>query len=232
MNTGIDVGKIAALNSGQKLGCIIGTGVLVGVGAWFLLISPEMDNLEVLTAKEATLRAEFTEKNDKAKNLPAYKKQLEEIEKSFDTLLAQLPEKSEMDALLNDINLSGVQEGLEFDMFKPAPNEVLTDIYAEMPVQTKVVGTYTDFGKFAANIAKLPRIVNLTDIKLTLPPADKNAQPKKGETQTSEESNKMVMEATIKTYRYLDQTEIAARREEAKKAKKKSQPTPPQTGAK
>jgi type IV pilus assembly protein PilO len=138
------------------------------------------------------------EKKKVAIDLPAYRKQLEEIDKSFGTLLKQLPGKSEMDALLTDINQAGLGRGLQFELFKPAAQETMRDFYAELPITIKVTGTYHDIGSFASDIGKLSRIVTLNDIGLT----------------TAKDG--LVLDATAKTFRYLDESEVAQQRKAAK----------------
>ena len=141
----------------------------------------------------------FLEKKKLAVNLEAYKQQRAEIEQSFGALLKQLPNKSEMDALLIDINQAGLGRGLAFELFKPAEKENFTEFYAELPVNIKVTGNYHDLGAFASDVAKMPRIVLLTDLKLD-PPKD----------------GVLSMEAVAKTYRYLDEEEVAKQRKSAK----------------
>jgi type IV pilus assembly protein PilO len=141
----------------------------------------------------------FLEKKKLAVNLDAYKQQRAEIEQSFGALLKQLPNKSEMDALLIDINQAGLGRGLAFELFKPADKENFTEFYAELPVNIKVLGNYHDLGAFASDVAKMPRIVLLTDLKLD-PPKD----------------GVLSMEAVAKTYRYLDEEEVARQRKTAK----------------
>ncbi|HLX23164.1 MAG TPA: type 4a pilus biogenesis protein PilO [Usitatibacter sp.] len=143
----------------------------------------------------------FLEKKKLAVNLDAYKQQRAEIEQSFGALLKQLPNKSEMDALLIDINQAGLGRGLAFDLFKPAATENFTEFYAELPVSIKVVGNYHDLGAFASDVAKMPRIVLLTDLKLDPP----------------NPSGQISMEAVAKTYRYLDEEEVAKQRKDSKK---------------
>ena len=126
-------------------------------------------------------------------DLDAYRKQLAEIERSFGTLLKQLPSKSEMEALLTDINQAGLGRGLQFDLFKPATTETMSEFYAELPIQIRVTGSYHDMGAFASDISKLSRIVLLNDIQLS--PSTKDSG--------------LAMDAVAKTYRYLDEEEIA-----------------------
>ncbi|MES2353747.1 MAG: type 4a pilus biogenesis protein PilO [Pseudomonadota bacterium] len=169
------------------------------VGAYFGDWSSQLDELEGAKQKEAQLKTEWIDKKKQAVNLDLYRKQLAEIEQSFGALLKQLPNKSEMDALLTDINQAGLGRGLQFDLFKPAPQETRTEYYAELPVSIKVTGTYHDLGAFTSDVAKLPRIVLLQDITIN----------------TGKDSS-LVMDAVAKTYRYLDEEEVASQRRTAK----------------
>ena len=185
--------------------------VLVGLGYYFVL-TPEMEALETEKAKEQELRKVFFEKKSQAINLDAYKAQMVEIEKTFGALLKQLPDKSQIDGLLTDINQAGLSRGLEFELFKPG-NESQAEFYAEMPIEIKVVGTYHDLGAFATDISKLSRIVTLGEVSVAN--QNKNAKP-------STSDGILVMEAVAKTYRYLDVDEIAAKRRAEKAAKDKA----------
>lgn len=185
--------------------------VLTGLGYYFVL-SPELETLEEERAKEVDLRQVFFQKKSQAINLEAYKEQMIEIEKTFGALLKQLPDRSQIDGLLTDINQAGLSRGLEFELFKPG-QEVQADFYAEMPITIKVTGTYHDLGGFATDISKLSRIVTLGDVVLTN--KNKEAKPTAADTL-------LVMDAVAKTYRYLDADEIAAKRKAENEAKVKA----------
>ena len=172
--------------------------VIIGLGYWFLW-SPSIDELEQSKAKEADLRQVFLTKKGQAVKIEAYRAQMVEIEKTFGALLKQLPDRSEMDGLLSDINQAGLGRGLEFELFKPG-QEIVAEFYAEMPIQIKVQGNYEDLGAFATDVSKLPRIVTLNN--LTIQPGGKDGR--------------LVMDAIAKTYRYLDSSEIAAKKGGAK----------------
>jgi len=163
----------------------------------------QFDALDKVQAEEVKLRESYASKKAKAVNLELYVQQLREIEQSFGALLKQLPNKSEMDALLTDINQAGLGRGLQFELFKPATTEKMADFYAELPITVKVTGTYHDMGAFASDVAQLPRIVTLNDI---------NIQNDKGT---------LTMDAVAKTFRYLDEDEVAKQRRAAKDAKAK-----------
>jgi type IV pilus assembly protein PilO len=176
--------------------------VALQIGAYFLFWQGQMDAIEKGRADVAKQKEVFLEKKKLAVNLDAYKQQRAEIEQAFGALLKQLPNKSEMDALLIDINQAGLGRGLAFELFKPAEKENFTEFYAELPVNIKVTGQYHDLGAFASDVAKMPRIVLLTDLKLD-PPKD----------------GVLTMEAVAKTYRYLDEEEVAKQRQSTKAKK-------------
>jgi type IV pilus assembly protein PilO len=176
--------------------------VALQVGAYFAFWAGQMEAIEKGRADVAKQKEVFLEKKKLAVNLDAYKQQRAEIEQAFGALLKQLPNKSEMDALLIDINQAGLGRGLAFELFKPAEKENFTEFYAELPVSIKVTGQYHDLGAFASDVAKMPRIVLLTDLKLD-PPKD----------------GVLSMEAVAKTYRYLDEEEVAKQRQTTKAKK-------------
>jgi type IV pilus assembly protein PilO len=177
--------------------------ILLGLGYWFMW-SPAIDELDQSVAKEQELRQTFLLKKGQAIKIEAYRAQMVEIEKTFGALLKQLPDKSEMDGLLTDINQAGLGRGLEFDLFKPG-QETVAEFYAEMPIQIKVLGSYDDLGAFATDVSKLPRIVTLNNVSIQ--PVNKEAK-----------DGRLVLEAIAKTYRYLDSSEIAAKKAAEKKA--------------
>ncbi len=163
----------------------------------------QFDALDRVQAEENKLRESYASKKAKAVNLELYVQQLREIEQSFGALLKQLPNKSEMDALLTDINQAGLGRGLQFELFKPATQERLADFYAELPISVKVTGSYHDMGAFASDVAQLPRIVTLNDIVI------------------ANDKGTLIMDAVAKTFRYLDEDEVARQRRSAKDAKAK-----------
>lgn len=172
--------------------------VIVFLGYWFDWKS-QFDELESARQKQEQLKTTFLDKKRQAVNLETYSKQLADIEQAFGALLKQLPNKSEMDALLTDINQAGLGRGLEFELFKPAPQETTSEFYAELPITIKVTGNYHDMGAFASDIAQLSRIVTLNDINVS---AAKNGG--------------LTMDAVAKTFRYLDEEEVAKQRKAAK----------------
>jgi len=191
--------------------------LLLALGYYFLL-SPALETLDQEKAKEQQLRDVFFAKKSQAINLEAYRAQMVEIEKTFGALLRQLPDKSQIDGLLTDINQAGLSRGLEFELFKPG-SETQAEFYAEMPIAIKVVGTYHDLGAFASDISRLSRIVTISNVAVVPQGSGKDSKP--ADTKVASASNMLVMEAVAKTYRYLDAEEIAAK-QKALKAEKEA----------
>ena len=191
-----------------KIGALILAFVVIQVVFWFLLWQDQTERIEKGRNDVAKQKETFLEKKKLAVNLEAYKQQRADIEQAFGALLKQLPNKSEMDALLIDINQAGLGRGLQFELFKPAVNENFTEFYAELPVAIKVSGNYHDLGAFASDVAKMPRIVLLTDLKVDPP----------------NKEGLLSMEAVAKTYRYLDEEEIAKQRKSSKDKKAPGKP--------
>lgn len=189
--------------------------IILALGYYFLW-SPALESLDTAKVKEQELRKVFLEKKGLAINLAGYKQQMVEIEKTFGALLKQLPNKSQMDGLLTDINQAGLGRGLEFELFKPG-QETQAEFYAEMPIAIKVLGKYHDLGAFATDISKLSRIVTLNDLSISSGNKEGNK-----DTKATASDAVLVMEATARTYRYLDSDEIAAKRKTEKAAKDKS----------
>ena len=198
----LDPKKIGGAPILVKLGVLVVVLAAIVGASWYFDWQDQIDKIEREAKKETGLRETFLTKKKEAINLSAYQKQLEDIEKQFGALLKQLPGKAEMDALLTDINQAGLGRGLQFELFKPAAGETRRDFYAELPITIKITGSYHDIGAFASDIGKLSRIVTLNDIGLT---------PAKG--------GVLVLDATAKTFRYLDDTEVAAQRKAAATAK-------------
>ncbi len=182
---------------------LFGILLLVLVLGWWFGWRVQLDELDTKRQQEATFKEEWRTKKAQAVNLEEYQKQLAEINRSFGALLKQLPNASEMESLLVDINQAGLGRGLQFDLFKPG-TESQRDFYAELPITIKVGGSYHDLGAFTGDIAKLPRIVTLNDIDV--------AMAKDGG---------LTMSAVAKTFRYLDEEEIARQRKD-KLAKEKA----------
>ena len=169
---------------------VVAGALLIWQGQW--------DELSKSKLEEDQLKENFLVKKRQAINLDLIKKQLTETQESFGALLKQLPSKSEMDALLTDINQAGLGRGLLFDLFKPGA-ETVNGSFAEQPITIKVTGNYDDIGKFSSDIAMLPRIVTLNDISIT--PAGSGGV--------------LTLDAIAKTFRYLDEAELAAQKKPA-----------------
>ena len=177
--------------------------IMVALG-WFLLLSNAHDELDTERAKEPALKADYRNKLGQAVNLAELRKQKLQVEEYVTQLEKQLPGKAEMDALLSDINQAGLGRGLQFELFKPG-QVVVKDYYAELPISIKVSGRYHDIGAFAGDISNLSRIVTLHNLNITSAPKDS--------------SGALAMEATARTYRYLDANEVEEIRKAAAKAK-------------
>jgi type IV pilus assembly protein PilO len=182
---------------------------------WFFVWQNQMPRLEKAQTEERELRSTFEAKQRKAANFTSYKAQLAEIERSFGTMLRQLPGKTEIPNLLVDISQTGLGAGLQEELFQPM-EEVRKDFYAEKPIKIRLSGSYHEFGQFVSEIAALPRIVTLHDIEIT--PKSKDAT-----------FDELVLNVTAKTYRYLDEDEVnaaaAAEEEKASRGKGKARTT-------
>ena len=182
--------------------CLLVTALVVA-GLWFAWLTNSDEEFKAEQAKELTLREDYKKKLVQAVNLDALKKQKEQVAQYVTQLEKQLPSKAEMDALLSDINQAGLGRSLLFDFFRPGAVSV-KEYYAELPISMRVVGKYHDIGSFASDIANLSRIVTLNNLSVA---------PAKDGT--------LAMEATARTYRYLDQEEVAAQRKVAAPGAKK-----------
>ena len=187
-----------------KVTVLAGLFVLILLAGWWFFWSDQLTELDTKQHEEETLKQQYLEKKRQAVNLDLYTQQLAEIDRSFGALLKQLPNKSEIEALLIEVNQAGLGRGLQFDLFKPG-QEQMKDFYAELPIAVKINGAYHDFGAFAADIAKLPRIVTLNNIVIS--PMEKGG-------------GMLTMDATTKTFRYLDEEEVAKQKKLAQGAKK------------
>jgi type IV pilus assembly protein PilO len=178
-----------------KLTALAAVLVVLPVAAYFLDWQSQLAELDAGQQQEKKLKEDYVNKKRQAINLELYRQQLREIDTQFGALLRQLPNKSQMDALLVDINQAGLGRGLQFELFKPAPAETVREFYAELPIQIKVVGNYHDMGAFASDVGQLSRIVTLNDVSIV-----------------AAKDGHLQMEATARTFRYLDEEEIAAQR--------------------
>ena len=180
--------------------------VLVAIiaGGYFADWAGQIEALDAGRGEEIKLKDGYKAKKQQAVNLDLYRQQLREIDSSFGALLKQLPNKSQMDALLVDINQAGLGRGLQFDLFKPAPQEQVREFYAELPITLKINGNFHDIGQFASDIGQLSRIVTLNDLAMAV-----------------NKDGSIVMDATAKTFRYLDEEEVAAQRKAVQRASAK-----------
>lgn len=187
-----------------RLATLLAIFLAIVVGGWWFDWSDQLTALDSKAKEEVTLKDEWLSKKRQAVNLPEYRRQLAEIDRQFGALLKQLPNRSEIESLLADINQAGLGRGLQFELFKPGA-EGLKDFYAELPIAVRVTGNYHDLGEFVSDVAQMPRIVTLNDIAI----------------ETLKEGS-LKFDATAMTYRYLDDEEVAAlRREKAKEKARK-----------
>ena len=191
-----------------KLLAWVAVALVMVVLGWFFLLSPAHDELDAERAKEPGLKTDYRAKLGQAVNLAELRKQKVQVEEYVLQLEKQLPGKAEMDALLSDINQAGLGRGLQFELFRPG-SVVVKDYYAELPISIKVSGRYHDIGAFAGDIANLSRIVTLHNLVITSP---------------KDTGGALSMEATARTYRYLDPNELEEIRKNAAKAKAAAAP--------
>lgn len=193
-----------------KLAAFVAVAAAAVVVGWFLLLSASADQLDAERNKEPTLKGEYRNKLAQAVNLNELRKQKSQVEEYVTQLEKQLPGKAEMDALLSDINQAGLGRGLQFELFRPG-QVVVKDYYAELPIAIKVSGRFHDIGAFAADIANLSRIVTLNDMAV---------QPPGAANKGADAAGLLMMEATARTYRYLDASEVEEQRKAKDQAKK------------
>ncbi|HLJ37821.1 MAG TPA: type 4a pilus biogenesis protein PilO [Steroidobacteraceae bacterium] len=186
-----------------RAGAVVAAFFAVTIGlVYFFVWNDQRPVLQQRQAEEQSLRTEFKSKHAKAVNLEVYKQQLKDIERSFGALLRQLPGKTEVPSLLVDISQTGLAAGLSEKLFQPQA-EVKKDFYAEKPIKIRLTGSYHQFGEFVSGIAALPRIVTLDDIDI--------------KSDSKDAYDQLSMELTAKTYRYLDEEEIASAEADKKK---------------
>jgi type IV pilus assembly protein PilO len=189
----LDFSNVGVWPTPVKAVVVILVAILMIVAGYYLVIEDQLVRLDTVQKKELTLLRDFEKKQAKAVNLDGYRKQLEEMKESFGTMLRQLPDKTEVAELLVDVSQTGLAAGLEFELFKPL-DEVPREFYAELPIQIVVRGEYHEFGDFISGLAALPRIVTIHDIKIKRPSEKADQQD-------------LMLQATAKTYRYLDEEE-------------------------
>ena len=197
----LDFSTIGSWPVAARAGIIVVACIILMVASYFLHFQGMLEQHDRAKAQESSLKSQFESKQAKAANLEAYRQQMKEMEASFGTMLRQLPSKTEVDDLLVDISQTGLGSGIEFQLFKPQ-NEVHIEFYAELPIQMSMTGNYHQFGNFVSGIAALPRIVTLHNINLN-----------------GEKDGTLKMDVLAKTYRYLDENELAAARKSQKDAR-------------
>ena len=210
MSTKIDLRNLDTSNPGSwpfavKIAACIMTGLVIIGLSWYFFVADRRTELEGLVAQEASLKATFEDKQGRAANLEPLKQQLAQMELMLQQMLRQLPSKNEMPDLIVDVSQTALATGISNELFQPGP-ESAREFYAEKPINLRMVGTYHQFGAFVSGVASLPRVVIMTMHNISLTP-----RPGK--------PGLLVLKGTIKTYRYLDESEIAA--EPAAKGRKK-----------
>ena len=183
-----------------KIVVLLAILIVIPVAGFFLDTQGQLDQLDAGRLQEQKLKEDFLNKKRLAVNLDLYKQQLREIDTQFGALLKQLPNRSQMDALLVDINQAGLGRGLQFELFKPAQSETSREFYNELPIQVKVTGTYHDMGSFASDVGQLSRIVTLNEV-----------------TVEAQKDGILSMDTIARTFRYLDEEEAAQRKQAAAK---------------
>ena len=195
---------VGAWPAAPRIAVLVGVLCFILLGGWWFLWKDQLEELDQRQQEELKLKDEFIAKKGQAVNLDLYTQQLNEIDRSFGALLKQLPSKAEVESLLVEINQSGMGRGLQFELFKPNA-EIVKDFYAELPISVRLTGVYHDFGAFAGDIAALSRIVALSNVSIGV-----NKQAK---------DDSLVMDTVARTFRYLDEEEIAANKKAAQAAK-------------
>lgn len=204
----LDFSDIGSWPVAAKGAAIAAVCVLILFAGYYFDTRDQLAELERVERSEQQLKETFKTKANKAANLEAYKQQMVDMKQSFGAMLKQLPSKTEVAELLVDVSQTGLASGLEFELFQPL-GEIPLDFYAELPIKLRMNGDYHEFGNFVSGVAALPRIVTLHDFSIS---------PRK--------DGGLVMEATAKTYRYLDEDETAAANQKAAAAKGKKKPGP------
>ena len=178
--------------------------IIILVIGYYLLIKTKTEQLELVQNLENSLRVDFEAKQSKAANLESYEAQLAEMQELLETMFRQLPSKTEMDKLLVDVSQTALAAGIDVQLFEPLA-ESFQDFYAERPIAIRMLGDYHEFGEFVSGVAALPRVVILTmhDISLKRAAA--------GQSRYGDSEGRLILEGTVKTYRYVDEDEVAQR---------------------
>lgn len=196
-----DLGSASASVRYLLLGVLL---VVILVAGYFLLLDDKKIELEQEQQHELALMADFEFKQQKAANLEAYERQLEEMQELLQTMFRQLPSKTEMDKLLVDVSQTALAAGIDVQLFEPQA-ESFQDFYAERPILIRMLGDYHEFGDFVSGVAALPRVVILTMHDISLKRASAN-QSRYGDSE-----GRLILEGRVKTYRYVDEEEVAQR---------------------
>ena len=196
-----DIGSAPATVRYVILGFLL---VIIFAIGYYLLIKAKTEQLEIVQKKEVVLRVEFENKQEKAANLEAYEVQLAEMQELLETMFRQLPSKTEMDKLLVDVSQTALGAGIDVQLFQPSA-ETHHDFYAERPISVRMLGDYHQFGEFVSGVASLPRVVILTMYDISLRHANARNAP--------QNDGRLILEGTVKTYRYIDEQEAAERDE-------------------
>jgi type IV pilus assembly protein PilO len=189
----LDLNSVGEWPIAVKVIAVVFACIALGGAVFYFDTQEQLSRLDRAEATERDLRASFETKQRKAANLEEYRQQIEEMKESFGAMLRQLPDRTEVASLLVDVSQTGLAAGLEFELFQPG-SEQLKDFYAELPIQIRVTGSYHDFGRFVSGLASLPRIVTVHDTKI----GDAGGTTGSGAANLS-------LQATVKTYRYLDE---------------------------
>ncbi len=192
----LDFNNLGSASAGAKAVIMVFIAALILAAGYWFLIKDQRETLESRERVETQLRQEFRDKQQKAANLPAYERQLAEMEEMLEVMLRQLPSRTEMPDLLIDISQTALGAGIDNELFEPR-TEITRDFYAEQPINVRMVGTYHQFGEFVSTVASLPRVVILTIQDISLQPVEGSG-------------GRLRMDGSITTYRYLDETEAAA----------------------
>ncbi len=201
----LDFNNMGAWSPGVKTFFCVLLVILIGVGGWYFFIREQQEQLESVQAREPGLKREFSQKQAKVVNLDEYRDQLGEMCEILNQMLRQLPSKTEMPDLIADISQTAIASGIENELFEPKAEEI-KDFYAEQPIQLRMVGNYHQFGDFVSGVATLPRVVILTMHDIALQPRT-GASARTDSRTTSVSVGPLVLEGSIKTYRYLEEGE-------------------------
>jgi type IV pilus assembly protein PilO len=210
----LDFNNMGSWPQQAKVGFCVIIALLIIFLSWWLFVRDKLDELKQLEAKEVELRQDFEEDSGKAANLEPLKLQLAQMEEQLKQMLRQLPSKTEMPDLIVDISQTALATGITNELFQPGP-EIPKEFYAEKPIALRMVGSYHQFGGFVSGVATLPRVVIMTMHDISLKPRDKD---KNGKAVAITPNSPLELAGTVKTYRYLDEEEVAEQEKAAQTA--------------